>query len=215
MVRSESLARNQKATGMLDSLHVWQNAAKARMHYVLRRCLGQKSRPTLKKGQGTATTRMSKVYSICYGTYTARELVEELRTRIPDNAEILMVHSSYDRMLPMFRGTPQDLVDALIRFCGKDRTLVMPAFVLGGRLYDKKDYFQKHAFDVKRTPSEMGLLSEIFRRTPGVLRSLHPTHSVCAIGPLAERLTATQQLPATRTGAGTPFELMTLRPTAI
>jgi aminoglycoside 3-N-acetyltransferase len=207
--------QKRKIIRMPDWAYVWQNAAKARMHYVLRRCLGQKSRTSLKKWQGTARKRMGKVYSFCYGAYTAKELLEELGARIPADTEILMVHSSYDRLLPMYKGTPRELVDALISFCGKDRTLVMPAFVLGGRLYDKKEYFEKHAFDVKRTPSEMGLLSEIFRRTPGVLRSFHPTHSVCAIGPLAEQLTANQQIPATRTGPGTPFELMTQKPTAI
>jgi aminoglycoside 3-N-acetyltransferase len=61
---------------------------------------------------------------------------------------------------------------------------------------------------VKRNASEMGLVTEIFRRMSGVKRSLHPTHSVCALGPLAEELTATHHLAPTRTGHGTPFEVM-------
>jgi aminoglycoside 3-N-acetyltransferase len=131
------------------------------------------------------------------------------------DSEVLMVHSSYDRLLPMYKGSPQDLVNELIAFCGESRTLVMPAFVLGGRLYDKKEYFRKHAFDVRRTPSEMGLLTEVFRRTPGVMRSLHPTHSVCAIGPHARELTATHHTAATRAGENTPFGFMAKTPTAI
>jgi aminoglycoside 3-N-acetyltransferase len=158
---------------------------------------------------------MANALTLLHGTYSAREVVDDLKRRIPQNAEILMVHSSYDRLLPMYSGGPQDLIRELITLCGRDLTLVMPAFVLGGRLYDKKGYFATHPFDVKRTPSEMGLLTEVFRRTPGVMRSLHPTHSICAIGPLARDLTATHHLVSTRTGVGTPFDIMTQKPTAI
>ena len=158
---------------------------------------------------------MSGVFSLLYGGYSAKELVDELKTKIPRDFEILMVHSAFDRLLPMYTGSPRDLVNELIAFCGKTRTLVMPAFVLGGRLYDKKEYFRTHAFDVNKTPSEMGLLTEVFRRLPGVIRSLHPTHSVCAIGPLSEDLTATHHLASTRTGERTAFRVMTQKPTAI
>jgi len=45
-------------------------------------------------------------------------------------------------------------------------------------------------FDVGKSPANTGLLCELFRRQPGVRRSLHPTHSMCAKGPLAEILLA-------------------------
>ncbi|NJS39886.1 MAG: AAC(3) family N-acetyltransferase [Rhodobacteraceae bacterium] len=64
-----------------------------------------------------------------------------------------------------------------------------------------------HNFDAKRTPSEMGLLTELFRRAPGAKRSLHPTHSVTALGPLAEQLTATHHQATTPSGRGTPLKL--------
>jgi aminoglycoside 3-N-acetyltransferase len=200
---------------MHERIFVWQNAAKARVHHVVRRCLSQERRNVIKAWQRSARKRMAKVLTMLHGNYSAREIVDDLKARIPSGTEILMVHSSYDRLLPMYKGSPQDLVNELIAFCGKDRTLVMPAFVLGGRLYDKKQYFRTHAFDVKKSPSEMGLLTEVFRRTPGVMRSLHPTHSVCALGPLAQDLVATHHLTSTRTGEGTPFGIMTRRRTAI
>ncbi len=200
---------------MNERIYLWQNTAKARLHHVLRRCLSQERRNDLKRWQRTARKRMARALTLLHGTYSAKEIVDNLKSRIPKHTEILMVHSSYDRMLPMYKGGPQDLIDELMAFCGQDLTLVMPTFVLGGRLYDKKQYFATHPFDVMRTPSEMGLLSEVFRRTPGVMRSLHPTHSVCAIGPLAEQLTLNQHLATTRAGSGTPFEIMTLKPTAI
>jgi aminoglycoside N3'-acetyltransferase len=51
----------------------------------------------------------------------------------------------------------------------------------------------------------MGLLTELFRRTPKVKRSIHPTHSICALGPLANKLTANHHLAETTFGEGTPF----------
>jgi aminoglycoside 3-N-acetyltransferase len=56
------------------------------------------------------------------------------------------------------------------------------------------DYLvEGNVFDVRRTPSYAGLLSEFARRQRGAVRSLHPTKSVCAIGPDAEELTRDHQ----------------------
>lgn len=200
---------------MSHTIYLWQNAIRARLHHALRRCLSQGSRSTLKVWRGKARKRVSWALPLLYGHYNAREIVKELSLRIPKDFEILMVHSAYERLLPMYSGTPQELVNELLAFCGMSRTLVMPTFVLGGRFYDKVAYFKNRAFDVSRTPSEMGVLSEVCRRMPEAVRSLHPTHSICAIGPLAHELTATHHLVSTRAGKGTPFETMVQRRTAI
>jgi aminoglycoside 3-N-acetyltransferase len=53
---------------------------------------------------------------------------------------------------------------------------------------------QGGVFDVRRTPSYTGILTEFARRQRQAVRSLHPTKSVCAIGPAARELTATHHL---------------------
>jgi aminoglycoside 3-N-acetyltransferase len=126
-----------------------------------------------------------------------------------------MVHSSFDSLLPMYKGTAKDLVDGLIEFCGPNRSLVMPSFIMGGRTYDAAAYYQNKPFDVRRTPSEMGLVAEVFRRTPNVWRSLHSTCSVCALGPLAKELTTGHHLSTTGLSPDSPFGVMTRRSTAI
>ena len=63
-------------------------------------------------------------------------------------------------------------------------------------------------FDVRSTPSRMGAVTEHFRRLPGVRRSLHPTHSVCARGPGAEELVRGHADASTPFGEGTPFEAL-------
>jgi aminoglycoside 3-N-acetyltransferase len=50
------------------------------------------------------------------------------------------------------------------------------------------------------------LVSEVFRRRPGVLRSLHPTHPVLVLGPDAERFVAAHPDCPYPCGPGTPFD---------
>ena len=41
---------------------------------------------------------------------------------------------------------------------------------------------------IPKTPSAVGLVNELFRRQPGVQRSLHPYNTLAARGPLAAEL---------------------------
>lgn len=76
----------------------------------------------------------------------------------------------------------QGLVNAFRKSVGSRGTIVMPTFTYA---------FCKDAiYDWKKSPSEVGTLSEYFRTRPGVLRSLHPIFSVAASGPRAEELTS-------------------------
>ena len=45
-------------------------------------------------------------------------------------------------------------------------------------------------FDVRTTPTSMGSVPEVFRNWPGTIRSSHPLESVCARGPMAEKITS-------------------------
>jgi aminoglycoside 3-N-acetyltransferase len=188
---------------------------RAGVRSTLRSFLTQERRTQLKQLQGKARKRLSPVLSTVYGNFGAAELTAELRRRLPADFEILMVHSSVDALQPMYQGSVKELLDSLLEVCGPKRTLVMPSFVMGGRTYNTAEYFQSRPFNVRTTPSEMGLLAEIFRRTPRVLRSLHPTCSVCAFGPLAEELTKGHHLSTSGMGHDSPYGVMTRRPTAI
>jgi aminoglycoside 3-N-acetyltransferase len=191
------------------------NVARAGVRSTLRSALSQDRRTELKRLQGIARKRFAPVLSLVHGTFNTEELFTELTRRLPPDFEILMVHSSFDGFLPMYNGNAKELVGALIEFCGPDRTLVMPSFVMGGRIYDTAAYFQSRPFDVRRTPSEMGLVAELFRRTPNVLRSLHPTCSVCALGPLGREMTTGHHVSQTGLSPDSPYGIMTRRRTAI
>lgn len=60
-------------------------------------------------------------------------------------------------------------------------------------------------FDPLVTPSRVGVLTEHFWRSDGVQRSLHPSHSVAAIGPFADVLTSHHEECITPCGKGTPY----------
>jgi aminoglycoside 3-N-acetyltransferase len=61
-------------------------------------------------------------------------------------------------------------------------------------------------FDVRKTPSYMGMVSESFRRHPGVRRSLNPVHPVLAFGPEAAWLVEGHESCQYPCGHGSPFE---------
>ena len=181
----------------------------------LRRVLSQERRSELKRLQGVARKRLSPFLTWVHGSFGTQDLIAVLKRTLPEEFEILMVHSSFDQFFPMYKGTAKELVSGLIDLCGPERTLVMPSFIMGGRNYDAAAFYQAKPFDVRTTPSEMGLVAEIFRRTPNVLRSVHPTASVCALGPLARELTFGHQFSRTGLSPDSPFGVMTRRRTAI
>jgi aminoglycoside 3-N-acetyltransferase len=61
-------------------------------------------------------------------------------------------------------------------------------------------------FDVRKTISYMGIISETFRRHSGVLRSQHPTHPILALGPKATWLIDGHEKCLYPCGIGTPFD---------
>jgi aminoglycoside 3-N-acetyltransferase len=154
---------------------------------------------------------------LVYGTFDARALCSHLESRIGADFDCLMVHSSINKLAPMYRGGPLELVKALLELVGPERTLAMPAFYFGdpkiGGLLDTLR--ARPELDLRRTPSQVGMATELFRRMPGVLCSRHPIYRVCALGPLAEALTTGHECAMSNCGAGTPFDVMAAHQTWI
>jgi aminoglycoside N3'-acetyltransferase len=189
---------------------------KAEAFHELRRLTSLHFRQNLKGRVWRLRSRTAPLLKAWYGTYDSARLEAELRAHLSGDFEVLMVHSSISDMRPMYEGTAQDVLSLLLRVVGAERTLAMPAFFFGTTEHYHRDFYRVHSrFDVRRTPSQMGLVSELFRRSPGVMRSLHPTHSICARGPLANELVATHHLSPWACGELSPFGIMGRRNTAI
>lgn len=189
---------------------------KKEAYHLLRKLTSQRFRDKAKGHVWHLRSKIAPILKASYGTYDSAELETQLRAHLPADFEILMVHSSISNMQPMYQGTALGLVELLLRLAGPDRTLAMPAFFFGSaELYYRAYYRQHPRFDVRRAPSQMGMVTELFRRWPGVTRSLHPTHSVCAFGPLAHELLATHHLSPQAWGELSPFGIMGQRQTVI
>jgi aminoglycoside 3-N-acetyltransferase len=102
--------------------------------------------------------------------------------------DTVFVHSSIDQLnlgFPFYRvlSLMEDLV-------GVKGTLLFPTYP---RLSSYEFLRRGEVFDIRKTPSYTGILSELARRQGNSVRSLHPTKSVCAIGAAAEELTCDHQ----------------------
>jgi aminoglycoside 3-N-acetyltransferase len=146
---------------------------------------------------------------LIHGTFTTSDLIIEIDNHLDKDWQILMVHSSVNNLLPMYQGNALELLKALIAYCGPDRTLVMPAFNFGADGEGARGTLKKNPrFDLRRAPSQMGLLTELFRRSKGVLQSRHPVYRVAALGPQAEELIRGHEHAPSGMGKDTPFDYM-------
>lgn len=97
---------------------------------------------------------------------------------------VVFIHSSFDTLNLSF--SVYRLLEILLETVGINGTLLFPAWHFTIRA---EEYLNKGlVFDVKRSPSVLGLLSEIARRHPSAVRSIHPINSIVAIGKHAEEM---------------------------
>jgi len=135
--------------------------------------------------------------------YDAEKLNSVLTKMGIVRSDTLMVHVNFNPENG-FQGTPLDLVNALAELVGEKGNLLMVSIPFRGSAYDHLALGKP--FNVKKTISMMGLVTELLRRKNGTLRSLHPTHPVLAYGKDAEWLVADHERCLFPCGAGSPFE---------
>jgi aminoglycoside 3-N-acetyltransferase len=176
------------------------------LYNILRKFLTQDSRDNLKASIFKLRNRNKKLLRLIHGTVGDEEIFNNIMEKLVGNFDVLMIHSSFNSMTPMYTGNLSKFLSKIRTYCEQNNiTLAMPAFFFGADNFNASEYYKKNSFDVRKTVSQMGLLTELFRRLPNVKRSIHPTHSVCALGPLAETLTKNHHLADTACGEGTPF----------
>lgn len=111
---------------------------------------------------------------------------------------ILYVHSGISGV-GHFRAGPESVASGLREFCD---TLFQPTHSYN---YPPSPDQPAPVFDAATTPSQLGLFSEMFRKMPGVIRSIHSTHSIAAEGRLAADFCAGHYEQDTPCGLGTPY----------
>jgi aminoglycoside N3'-acetyltransferase len=132
-------------------------------------------------------------YAVDRRVLSQEEFVRQLRTLGITSGATIYLHTSMDELSRRVPGqNAPTLVNLLMQLLGEEGTLLAPTFPFRGLQYR---YVQRQrVFDVNRTPSHVGLFTEVFRRTAGVTRSLHPTHPVAAWGKYGKELVAEHHL---------------------
>jgi aminoglycoside 3-N-acetyltransferase len=112
---------------------------------------------------------------------TFENLVDGFRGLGVNEGDTLLVHSSY-KSFGEVDGGPQTVIRALEAALGTDRdgTLIMPTFNF--------DFNKGAPWDVRTTPSKMGVLTELVRVDPRAKRVFHPFYSFAILGKHAEML---------------------------
>jgi len=164
----------------------------------LSRCVSERHKRALKSRINEAKKRLA---SAMLG-YDGAKLKARLRSMGISEGDTLLVHSNF-KPDSGFRGAPLDLVNALAGSVGERGNLLMVSLPFRGAAYDYLALGKP--FNVRKTLSMMGLVTEMFRRREGTLRSLHPTHPVLACGKDAEWLVAGHESCLYPCGAGSPF----------
>lgn len=114
--------------------------------------------------------------------HTIDSLLKQLEEMDIERNGTVIVHSSMKSIGDVEDGA-DTVPDALSNFMEMG-LLVFPTHTWQ---YINKD---NPKFYVESTPSNIGILTEKFRKRPNVIRSLHPTHSVAALGEDALSFTA-------------------------
>jgi aminoglycoside 3-N-acetyltransferase len=135
------------------------------------------------------------------------ELVRDLSAAGIESGRDVMVHSALSQ-LGTIDGGAKSVIAALREVVGHG-TLLMPAYPLVTTMFDWMS--TDESFGVASRPSRMGALTEAFRRTPGTVRSAHPSHSVVALGSNARDYALQHHKVGTPCGPGSPFTLLQSR----
>ena len=110
---------------------------------------------------------------------TFEKLVEGFRDLSVEGGDTLLVHSSY-KSFGEVEGGPQTVIRALEAALGPEGTLIMPTFNF--------DFNKGVPWDVRKTRSKMGALTEVVRMDPRAKRVFHPFYSFAVLGKHAEML---------------------------
>jgi aminoglycoside 3-N-acetyltransferase len=155
---------------------------------------------------GSRSVRRRLARRLCH--LTESEVRGSLQQLIGGRRPCLLMHSSLSSC-GTIRGGEGAVLAAVGDFCD---LLCLPTHTY---CYPAHPAQPGPPYDPRVTPSKVGRLTEYFRGLPGVVRSVHPTHSLAARGPGAAELCGGHERCATPCGRGTPYERLVERDAAV
>jgi aminoglycoside 3-N-acetyltransferase len=131
---------------------------------------------------------------------TQADIVHGLHRLGLESGAHVLVHSSLSSF-GHIDGGADAVIDALLETVGPQGTVLVPTLTGSERL----NAHNPPVFDPDATPCWTGRIPETLRKRPEAVRSLHPTHSVAAIGAQAHTLTAGHEYSITPCGPDSPY----------
>jgi aminoglycoside 3-N-acetyltransferase len=149
----------------------------------------------------------NKISQLESAALTEQQIIDALRHLNINGGDIVIVHSSLSR-LGYVKGGSSTVISALMKSVGIKGTIGAPTYWGNSKEYLKG----KNHYDVLKSQSILGAISEDIRKHPNSKRSYHPTHSAAFIGPAAEYLVGEHHLDMTPVGKRSPYrKLVDLR----
>ena len=121
---------------------------------------------------------------IIKNTLDTNTIIKHLKDCGIEKNDTVMVHSSMSKIGVLDNGA-LTIIEALQSLISKNGLIILPSFPHRHMF----NYLESSPiFRLAESPSMNGIISETFRTSSDVFRSLHPTHPVCAWGRNAETL---------------------------
>ena len=131
---------------------------------------------------------------------TRDRLVDDLGALGLREGDVVLVHSSLSG-LGWVDGGADTVIDALVKVVGEGGTVLFPT--LTGTEQDGPDH--PPVIGLATSPCWTGTIPETARRRPEAIRSIHPTHSVSAIGAQAATYTTGHERSRTPCDEHSPY----------
>lgn len=128
-------------------------------------------------------------------------ILKAFRSFVPQQDRLLLMHSSLSACGYMTEG-PATVIAALRAWLTDSAGLALPTHTWS---YPNASGVAP-VYDYQATPSVVGAITNYYREQPGVLRSLHPSHSLACGGPDARAFIDGHELCETPCGRGTSYE---------
>ncbi len=130
------------------------------------------------------------------------KIKEDLTALGVKKGDDLLIHSSFKSLGPV-EGGIETLIQAILSVLGDSGTLIFPTITYAN--VNPEPPVLNPVFDLKSTPSIVGAITNYFREMPGVERSLHPSHSCCALGARQHDYVKDHYKDSTPVGENSPF----------
>lgn len=121
------------------------------------------------------------------------------------SGDVIFLHSSL-KSIGYVEGGAETVLHALFEAVSPDGTLIVPTYYMPGGTIIATCQEQDYVFDPRIHGTGLGTLPAAFLKFPGVARSIHPTHSVSAVGRHAKYITAAHHLAPSVFGHGSPWQ---------